>query len=547
MFTDGLMAAVDLSAGALESSPHAVATATSSEPRKDDLAVQKIRSQKIKRKLLSFVDHQDVGTVEEHLELVQDPYLNRFAQPEPTQLLISDKEDDDEYPRAFEALRGDETTAQVAHRLAIIIHRKLRNKKKRGNLDEIYETYRSLPEPRMMFLNKRYRHRLLKICGRASKKGAQRMMQYLSLIEDMKDCGIEIRRNEWNYAISSATNLVSRTTEAEAESALEMWKDMEAQSKRAAPNSITFNILFEAASKAGNFELAEMLYKEMKTRGIPFNRYHHVSLIHFFGLYEVADGVRAAYKEMVESGETVDTVVLNCLVFGFLRCGEDKAALKVYNFMRKTRSKYVVAKPSTTEAGPQRRKTRSKDFVAEPSTTEAGPQRQQQQIADVTPDLRTFRSLVSYFGTQKGDLGQVVQVLADMTEFQIPMHGSIFLALFDGFSRHGKVVFSEWSPDRLENILSALLRALDNKVQGLYLGTWLMIRALRSFMVCTNKHRVLEVYDEFKKRWDLPPDRVDHMNSYMTGLFNGKLPDDNLLDDRDSMFLKEKKSKVPKR
>ncbi|KAK1962316.1 hypothetical protein LY78DRAFT_616197 [Colletotrichum sublineola] len=512
MFTDGLMAAVDLSAGALESSPF----------------FNKIRSQKIKRKLLSFVDHQDVGTVEEHLELVQDPYLNRFAQPEPTQLLISDKEDDDEYPRAFEALRGDETTAQVAHRLAIIIHRKLRNKKKRGNLDEIYETYRSLPEPRMMFLNKRYRHRLLKICGRASKKGAQRMMQYLSLIEDMKDCGIEIRRNEWNYAISSATNLVSRTTEAEAESALEMWKDMEAQSKRAAPNSITFNILFEAASKAGNFELAEMLYKEMKTRGIPFNRYHHVSLIHFFGLYEVADGVRAAYKEMVESGETVDTVVLNCLVFGFLRCGEDKAALKVYNFMRKTRSKYVVAKPK-------------------PSTTEAGPQRQQQQIADVTPDLRTFRSLVSYFGTQKGDLGQVVQVLADMTEFQIPMHGSIFLALFDGFSRHGKVVFSEWSPDRLENILSALLRALDNKVQGLYLGTWLMIRALRSFMVCTNKHRVLEVYDEFKKRWDLPPDRVDHMNSYMTGLFNGKLPDDNLLDDRDSMFLKEKKSKVPKR
>ncbi|KAK1573425.1 pentatricopeptide repeat domain-containing protein [Colletotrichum navitas] len=490
MFTDGLVAAVDLSAGALEPPPF--------------FNSEKLAFQKRKRQLLSFMDHRDVGTVNEHLELVDDPFLNRYAQPEHAKLMISDKDDDARCLPPNEYL-GDKTTAQIAHSLGIILNRRLRNKK--GSVNEIYETYTALPEPRMIYLNKRYRHRLLKVCGRESRKGIKEMLRYFSLIEDLKDCGISIRRNEWNYALAAATKFVGKTTEAEAEFALQLWKEMEVH-KRATPNSVTFNILFDAASKSGNYTLADMLYKEMKARGIPFNRYHYVSLIHFFGLQEDADGVRAVYKEMVQAGETVDTVVLNCIIFGFLRCGEDKAVLRVYEYMKETRSKHVFEKPSTTEVDVQR----------------------QQQIADVTPDFRTFRILINYFGAQRGDLAQVAIFLNEMKAFNIPMHGSIFLALFQGFMRYGNVIFTEWTPARLENILSALLQALDNQVQGLYLDTWLMMWALRAFMKCTNKERTMEVYEEFGKRWNLATDKVDHMESYVARLFDDKDPTPSLKD-----------------
>ncbi|WDK10355.1 pentatricopeptide repeat domain-containing protein [Colletotrichum graminicola] len=458
---------------------------------------EKSAFRKRKRQLLSFMDHRDVGTVDEYLELVDDPFLNRYAQPEHAKLTISDEGDDTRCLPLNEYL-GDKTTAQIAHTLAIILNRRLRTK--RGSVNEIYETYTALPEPRMIYLRKRCRHRLLKVCGRQSRQGIKQMLRYFSLIEDVKDCGISIRRNEWNYALAAATKFAGKTTEAEAEFALQLWKEMEAH-KRATSNSVTFNILFDAASKSGNYILADMLYKEMKARGIPFNRYHHVSLIHFFGLQEDADGVRAAYKEMVQAGETVDTVVLNCIIFGFLKCGEDNAVLRVYEYMKETHSKHVITKPSTTEVDLQS---------------------QQQQIADVTPDLRTFRILINHFGVQRGDLAQVAIFLNEMRAFKIPMHGSIFLALFQGFMRYGNVIFSEWTPARLENILSALLQALDNQVQGLYLDTWLMMWALRAFMKCTNKERTMEVYEEFGKRWDLAPDKVDHMESYVARLLDDK-------------------------
>ncbi|KAK1983771.1 pentatricopeptide repeat domain-containing protein [Colletotrichum cereale] len=506
MFSDGLMAAVDLSAGALKSPPFlwyshaAAATATATDTRPDDLGMEKRKTQ-----LLSFMDHLDIGTVEEHLVLVEDPYLNRYARPEPTKLIISDKKEDPRCTPLHVPLIGDETTAQIIQKLTRLTLAKLITPM-RCSLDAVYQMYLALPEPRMIHVNKRLRHRLFKATSRElrrdPRKETQGMLRYLSLIGDVKDCGITIRRNEWNNAIAFATRFVGRTTETEVETALQMWKEMEIEAG-IEPNSVTFNILFDVASKAGNFALAEMLYKEMKARNIPFNRYHHVSLIYFFGLQEDADGVRAAYKEMVEAGESVDTAVLNCVISGFLKCGEDKAVLRVYEYMKLTGSKHAPPEPTKSQK-------------------EVDPQPQQHKVADVTPDLRTYRILINHFGVQRGDLGQVAQFLDEMKRYGIPMHGSIFLALFEGFMRHGSTILSEWTPSRLESILSALLRALDNKVQGVYLDTWLMMWALRSFMNCTNKDRVLKVYEEFKKRWDLAPDKADYMDSYLLRLLNSK-------------------------
>ncbi|GKT44588.1 pentatricopeptide repeat-containing protein At5g41170, mitochondrial [Colletotrichum spaethianum] len=474
--------------------------------------------QKKREELLGFVDYQDVGTVEEHLELVEDPYLNRYAKPERPKVMISERKEDQQYPSLHEALRGDETITQVITKLGTAVRTKLRYPTRVG-LDPIYEMYAALPEPRMIHMPAGLRHRLLRVFGTPKKKETQTMLRYFSLLGDVKDCGIPLRRNEWNHALALASRYVGKTSDTEAESALQLWKEMEKQSG-VRGNSVTFNILFDAASKSGNFPLAEMLWKEMSARKIPFNRYHRVSLIHFFGLQEDPDGVRAAYKEMVDAGEMIDTVVLNCVISSFLRCGEDEAALKVYNYMKGNYSE-AVSLPQN-DYFKDKVVTKVLSMFAEVGRKVPALRPQLQSIAGSTPDMRTYRTLINHFGIRRGDLGRVAQFLDEMMWFEVPVHGSIFLALFESFTKNGGTAFSGWTKARLENVLSALLLALDNKVQGLYLDTWLMMWALRAFMKCTNNDRVLEVYGEFRKRWELAPDRAQFMDSYTARLLEGK-------------------------
>ncbi|KAL0941571.1 pentatricopeptide repeat protein [Colletotrichum truncatum] len=491
---------------------HATAAAAAVGPRSDHLVIQR------KQDLLDFVDSKDVGTVEEHLEIIRDPFLNRYAQPEPPRLTISERREDNQYPSFQEALRGDNSLTQLATSLSAAVSTRLRHPG-RISLDTIFNMYSALPEPRMIQIPAHLRHRLLTAFGTPKKKDSQTMLRYFSLIGEVRDCGLSLRRNEWNHALSFASRYVGKTTETEAEAALQLWKEMERQAK-VPGNDVTFNILFDAASKSGNFQLAELIYKEMETRKIPFNRYHHVSLIHFFGLKHDADGVRAAYKEMVEAGEMVDTVVLNCVISSLLRCGEDEAALRVYEHMKATHSK-AASLPD-------------RDYVAHKMVnkvlgmfTKVGKKHpelraQLQELADTTPDIRTYRALINHFAIKAGNLNKVAQFLDEMKWFEVPVHGSIFLMLFKGFNTHGGLPGSEWSNLRLHNVLSALTQALDEKSGAVYLDTWLMMWALRAFMRCTNKETVLDVYEQFKQRWRLEEDRAQFMDAYINNLLAGR-------------------------
>ncbi|TIC96932.1 Pentatricopeptide repeat-containing protein, mitochondrial [Colletotrichum higginsianum] len=510
MFSDSLVAAVDFSAGALKSPP-CLGALEADMPRA--LPAKK------KRRLLKVVGHHDVGTVEEHWELVEDPYLNKYARPEDTKLVISERPEDQKYPSPHETLCGNESVKQIVTKLSSMVRSRLRFRSDVRS-DSIYELYTALPEPRMVHISANLRHRLLKLFGMPRKKESQSMLRYFALVGEVKDCGIALQRTEWNYALALATRYVGRTTETEVEYALLLWREMEKQAG-VKGNNITFNILFDAASKAGNFQLGEMLWKEMKARKIRFNRYHRVSLIFFFGLQENADGVRAAYKEMVEAGEMVDTVALNCVIVSFLRCGEQEAALKVYNYMKGTGSKAAVNFP---------RKDYFKDQVVTKilfmfasvgrMVPELRPQLQ--ELAGTAPDMRTYRILIKHFGVERGDLGRVAQFLDEMWQFEVPVDGSVFLAIFVAFEKHGGKAFSAWTPARLEKVLSALLRAIDYKTEGLYLDTWLMGWALRAFMKCANEVRAGEVYEEFQKRWDLPPDRARYMEGYVARILHRK-------------------------
>ena len=340
------------------------------------------------------------------------------------------------------------------------------------------------------------------------------MLRYFAVIADTKNAGFSLTSYQWNTAMSFATSYVARTTEVEVEAALKLWHQMENEAKIKA-NYVTFNIIFDAASKAGKLNLAEMVYQEMTHRGFAYNRYHYTSLIHFFGLKLDSSGVRAGYREMVEAGEIIDTVVTNCLIASFIRCGEEPSAEHVYEKMKA----YNKELPTLPHKDYTLAKAINKVLIMFARIGKKHPSMRPafQKSALLSPDLQTYRILLNHYGLKLGNLSKVAQFLDEMKAFQIPLHGIIFLALFQSFSVHGGSG-SDWSAQRLDSVWHAFLDALDSGADGLYISTWLAMAVLDAHARYSSRDDLLGVYDCLQSRWDLDEKNSQYMLHYLQQL-----------------------------
>ncbi|KAG5798307.1 hypothetical protein H9Q69_002633 [Fusarium xylarioides] len=469
------------------------------------------------RHLMALVPQEDAGTVEEHLEYYRDPYRRGYAPADGQKVRVSENKRDVEYPTADETFKADEETKKLISKLCQAISYKLRHPY-RATLDPIYDLYLKLPEPRMLYLTWPWRNRLLKIMGLPPKRNSESMLRYFALIADVKTAGLTLRRTHWNYALAFATKYTARVTTTEMDTALRLWQEME-RSPDVKGNEVTFNILFDAASKTGNFALADMIYNEMESRGYQYNRYHHVSLIHYFGLNMDSNGIRAAYKDMVEASEMIDTVVLNCVISGLLRCGEESAAELTYERMK---SGHEMA-PNIPDRDYGMGRVITKVLMMFTRIGKKHPELQQplQKQMQLSPNLHTYKLFVEHYSVKVGDLAKVAQFLDEMKFLRIPIHATIFLSLFKGFYSHGGFTGSEWSEQRLEGVLKAMYQARDESIRGFAIDRWLVIWALRAAKKCGSNETVIEVYDEMEKRWDIPLDRQPFIESILQTILDG--------------------------
>lgn len=518
-----------------------------------------------KQEMLRLVDQQvQQGTVDDFLKYQRDPYMRGYAAADGPDLTVSNRPDDKEFPDFSEVRGGDDPIQRRVAKLWRAIQRRLSNPYK-TDIDYVYSLYEGLPEPRIPYLHSKIRHKLLKVLGREDKNRTS-MLRYFAVVEDIQRAGLRLTQPEWNSCVAFAGRWVGYVTENETSAALRMWKDMETAAGIQG-NAVTFNILFDVASKAGNYVLAEMLYKEMEKRNLPWNRYHHVSLIHFFGLKMDSDGIRAAYKEMVDAGELIDTVVLNCVIAGFLRCGEEYAAERVYERMkiaherapmmpyRNYMNDQVVSKVLMMFAKVSKamgKKCRSKcepngdvkgaseadfkgDTVGENLRASADDldadvesdgdggalHKHFQKQSPLTPDVHTYRILLNHYAVRMSALDKVALFLDDMKWFQIPLHGAIFLAIFKGFALHGGPG-QHWSRERLQSVYTAFQSALAENANGMYVDAWMARWILRAFHRCDTEERVLEVWNELKPRCEKDFDQrdIEHFEDFLVDLLN---------------------------
>ncbi|KAI1641789.1 uncharacterized protein F4817DRAFT_354748 [Daldinia loculata] len=448
--------------------------------------------------LLEIVDQYDDTSINEHLEFLRDPYLRRYAPADGPYLTVSDRSEDVNLQSVDPRQRLDPEESEVVRKLREVVLLKLR-RPATIDLDEVYDRYLSLPEPRTSHITARLRHQLLAVLGMTERKNSKSMLRYFSVVTDVKNSGFPLTRFEWNTAMSFASRYVGRSTEVEVEAALHLWREME-QTAGIRASDVTFNILFDVASKAGKFTLAEMIYQEMMTRGFQFNRYHHVSLIHYFGLKQDTGGMRAAYKEMVESGEVIDSIVLNSVISGFLTAGEEDSAGKVYEKM-KLSARGTKVLPNRNYSI-QKNITKVLMMFARVAKKHPDMRPNFQKTALISPDLQTYRLLINYYGPRLGDLSKVAQFLDEMKLFEVELHGAIFLAIFKAFGRHGSAG-SDWSAERLVSVWNAFLDALDSGTEGFYISTWMAMAVLRAFSRFSTRDQMLDIYESLRSRWDL--------------------------------------------
>lgn len=467
--------------------------------------------------LLGFLDYYDDISVEERLEFLKDPYMRKYAPPpEDTSFNVSDRLHELAAPTPEEVERGGQEDLKIVAKLRAAVYSRLLRPHSM-ELETIYDLYMLLPGNRIPYLPARLRHSLFAALGITERKNPKAMLRYFNVVADTKACGFALSTAEWNTAMSFASRYVGTSTDVEAEAALHLWREME-NDLGVKGNEATFNILFDVASKAGKFALAEMIYQEMNTRGFHFNRFHHVSLIHFFGLKQDAGGVRAAYREMVDANETIDSTVLNCVMTGLLKSGEEASAERLYNKMKATdkRSKIIPERNYTLQ------KKITKVFLMFARLARKHPDLQPgfQSTSITTPDLYTYRILVGHFGIRLGDMPRVAQFLDEMKFFRVPLHGSVFLVLFKSFAQHGGDG-SEWSTQRLDGVWNAFLDAHDAGTDGLYISTWMCMWILRAFAHCTkSQDRVLGAYEELSFRWDLDAQNQSFMLDFLHKLLS---------------------------
>lgn len=364
----------------------------------------------------------------------------------------------------------------------------------------VLEAYSVLPFPGVSYLPESVLRLLFRRISVVERKNNETMLRYLSVVDDMKAANLPLTEAEWNSAIAFTGRCFAKVTAIEVELALLRWKEMEDEAKVKSGN-VTFNILFDIATKSGKFVLAEMILKEMQARGLSINRFMRTGLIYYHGLRGDGDGVRKAYISLVEAGELVDTVILNCVIASLIRAGEPSAAHQVYERMKA----FSSSKTGSPVPHQSWRAVRDLGRVLDRAARHhrVYPERRQrlQDELCLAPNLQTYAIFVEHHAKDTGELRRITVLLEEMQLLGIPMHGRIFVKLFKGFATHGGVRYTSWTRQRLESVWASLIITLDEGAPYVMVEKWMVVWAIRAFSKCCGSQRALEIWAELGTRW----------------------------------------------
>jgi pentatricopeptide repeat protein len=383
--------------------------------------------------------------------------------------------------------------------------------------DHVYETYKKLPSPGVVYLHIDTIRALLHHLSIVERPTPIAMQRYLSILDDMKNAHIHITRSEWTSAIYLTGRAMGTVSVDDLQSALHVWRDME---HRAGIKGgfVTLNVLFDLSVKAEKYELAETFIRELEKRRLPLHRHFRISTIYYHGIRQNGDAVRKAYQDLVNAGDIVDTVVLNAVIAALIRAGEPSAAEHVFERMKRlhaTRSLPAPGHKFFTRTWRDRRAvglhlTHEARQFRRASDNER-PLKELQDYAPIAPDARTYALLIRHHSATAGNIDRVYELMQEMRYNSVSMEGAIFIAIFHGFKHFGGVRYSSWTRDKLEKIWTQYLKALRDGFDRTWISVMAVIAALKAFAKCTDPERTIRAWEEIRKMWQPNEEELENV------------------------------------
>jgi len=364
----------------------------------------------------------------------------------------------------------------------------------------LFDAYRQLPAPRASFLTERNLRVFLNRLSWNKKVTEPVMLRFLSVLDDMKTSNIEILSREWNSAIHFAGRFTGGFSPSDIQFAMQMWKEME-QEAGVESDHVSFTILFDMASKAKKFVLANTILKEMERRKLHFSRATRMSLIFYHGLRGDGDSVRQEYANMVAAGEIIDTMVLTNVIASLIHAGEPSTA--EYTFERMKSLHAERAGPTLPPQGWRANRMLHKVLTSAAERWRDNPEARSyiQEAAPLAPNVTTYRVLIEYHAVEMGNLDRTFSLLEEMEKFGILPDGKIFFWLLAGFADHGGVRYSSWNWPRLEQVMAQFFTACEERPEEVELEHGIAVIAVTAFAQCANAERTREIWDEIKSKW----------------------------------------------
>lgn len=353
----------------------------------------------------------------------------------------------------------------------------------------LFRLYQRFPQPGVAYLpSAAIRLFLHRMSTHSDKRSEANMVRYLSIIEDMQAANIPITVSEWSSAIYLAGRAFWQVTDNDLNRSMEMWKQMEQDAGVRASN-VTFNILFDISVKAKKYVFADRVLKEMFNRKLYLNRLGRVSFIWYQGWLGDGDAVRRAYRDFVDAGEIVDTLVLNCVMVSLMRAQEPIAAEQIYERMKALQAdvrKYLfIAQkqrsekrkegnpPTVTQYPPPGSGMLDNTYASNSlgrillraaHLSQKAPEIHQKLQASMpmVPNSITFRILIDHYAVTSGEMDRLSVILNDMTDFGVCLNALHFRLIFKGFYVHGGSRYSNWTAKLLKVAWQACLTGMKS-------------------------------------------------------------------------------------
>jgi pentatricopeptide repeat protein len=371
--------------------------------------------------------------------------------------------------------------------------------------ETLYRSYRALPTPQILHLQLHHVNAFVARMMTVPQRTEPAMLRYLAVLDDLRAAALPITRAEYNAAISFVARSFDSVSLDEAKSAIHLWKKSEGLAG-VASDITTFNILLDMASKSDTPVLVEWILREIESRGMAPDRFTHTTLITYHGLRGDGEGVRLAYRELVDAGEIVDTVVLNAVMAAFLRAGQPQSADYIYENMKRATLDPPHPLP---QAGPgdwvgKRKWAKVLKAVAERRRRIIGGYMKDFN-ASLAPDVYTFNMVVLQ-SAKTGDYERAMALFREMDLLGVRANETIFVALLKGFYWYGGMSHTPWTPERLEEVVALAFDKKRNILMEKSLAKWILMSTAR---VYNSKELVLKIWPKITKRWVRQGGEVD--------------------------------------